>query len=205
MRTNSILTTATALSMILGMSESFSNNNLLAKHHNTNGNRYYYNVLPTTTPSSRQNIVLFMSSTSTATTTEAGNFIETELRGAAMKLHTRSQAPKEGKAEEKKPKDPSYVTTHADYLQFLVDSQYVYQAFEDVVNTVDGLIVFRSTGLERVDRLETDIDFMTSEHNLERPSVGQPGIQYAEIIRSLGTEETIPEFLCHYYNFYFGK
>lgn len=137
--------------------------------------------------------------TSTATT---GNFIETELRGAAMKLHTRSQAPKEGKAEEKK-MEP-YVTTHQDYLQFLVDSQYVYQAMEDVVNNVEELSVFRNTGLERVQPLEKDIEFMIKGFGLEKPAVASPGLQYAEVTRKLGTAETIPEFLCHYYNFYFA-
>ena len=56
-------------------------------------------------------------------TTVAGGFIETELRGAAMKLHTRSQAPKEGQAKEQKPKE-KYVPTRDDYLAFLVDSKF---------------------------------------------------------------------------------
>ncbi|KAL3924339.1 MAG: hypothetical protein SGILL_001106 [Bacillariaceae sp.] len=120
-----------------------------------------------------------------------------------MKLHTRSQAPKEGKAEEKKKKEP-YVTTHQDYLQFLVDSQHVYQAMEDVVNNLEELSVFQSTGLERVQPLEEDINFMVKEYDLEKPVVASPGLQYAEVARKLGTAETIPEFLCHYYNFYFA-
>lgn len=52
------------------------------------------------------------------------SFIQTELRGAAMKLHTREQAPKEGQAGST-PR-PTYTPTHSDYLSFLVDSQYVY-------------------------------------------------------------------------------
>ncbi|KAG7364797.1 heme oxygenase [Nitzschia inconspicua] len=144
--------------------------------------------------------VLSMSSAATSSTT--GNFIETELRGAAMKLHTRSQAPKEGQAEEKK-MEP-YVTKHSDYLQFLVDSQHVYQAMEDVVNSVDELGVFRNTGLERVSSLENDIAFMVQEYDLEKPAVAAPGLHYAEVIRGLGKAESIPEFMCHYYNFYFA-
>jgi len=132
-----------------------------------------------------------------------GGFIETELRGQAMKLHTRSQAPKEGEAPEKKQAKP-YSPTHADYLKFLVDSQYIYQAFEDVVNELDELSVFRNTGLERVDALEQDIEFMVSEYNEERPAVGKPGLSYAEEMRAFGKEKKIPELMCHFYNFYFA-
>jgi heme oxygenase (biliverdin-producing, ferredoxin) len=135
-------------------------------------------------------------------TASTGSFIDTELRGAAMKLHTRSQAPKEGQAEERK-MDP-YVTTHADYLAFLVDSQHVYRAFEDAVNSNDRLSVFRDTGLERVVPLEADIEFMVKEYGIIRPAVGRAGLQYAELIRKLGAEGSIPEFICHYYNFYFA-
>jgi hypothetical protein len=133
---------------------------------------------------------------------ETKGFIETELRGQAMKLHTRSQAPKEGQASEK-PREP-YIPTHADYLHFLVDSQHVYQALEDVVNDHEELALFRNTGLERVAPLETDIEFMTSEYKLERPQVGQPGLNYAQEIRRMGKEGLIPEFMCHYYNHYFA-
>ena len=129
------------------------------------------------------------------------SFIDTELRGAAMKLHTREQAPKEGEAPSEKPAAKPHVTTHADYLRFLVDSQHVYQAFEDIVNARDELKVFRNTGLERTAPLETDIDFMVKEYNLERPAVGSFGQDYAAFLRQV---ESIPEFVCHYYNFYFA-
>ena len=131
-----------------------------------------------------------------------GGFIETELRGQAMKLHTRSQAPKEGQAPEKQ-KEP-YTPTHADYLAFLVDSQHIYKALEDVVNDLDELTVFRNTGLERVSGLETDIDYMVKEYGVDRPQVGKAGSSYADEIRRMGKENAIPEFLCHYYNFYFA-
>jgi len=139
---------------------------------------------------------------SMSTSTAVGGFIETELRGKAMKLHTRSQAPKEGEAEEKK-MEP-YTPTRDDYLRFLVDSQHIYKAFEEVVDSLDGLSVFRNTGLERVKPLEEDIEFMVKEYNLQRPEVGKPGLDYADEIRRLGKEESIPEFMCHYYNFYFA-
>lgn len=133
-------------------------------------------------------------------TTTAASFIDTELRGAAMKLHTREQAPNEGQAPSAAKTEP-YVTTHEDYLRFLVDSQHVYKAFEDIVNERDELAAFRETGLERVTPLETDIEFMTKEFNLERPPVGKFGQEYAEHLRGI---ESTPEFVCHFYNFYFA-
>ena len=134
-------------------------------------------------------------SEATATT----SFIDTELRGAAMKLHTREQAPKEGQAPAEK-REP-HVTTHEDYLRFLVDSQHVYQAFEDIVKTREELSMFRNTGLERVAPLEKDIAYITEEYNLKRHSVGKFGQAYAEHLRGI---ESIPEFVCHFYNFYFA-
>lgn len=135
-------------------------------------------------------------------TVETVSFIDTELRGAAMRLHTREQAPKEGQApSQAKPSGPPYVTTHADYLRFLVDSRHVYQALEDVVKTRDELAVFRQTGLERTQALEQDIAYMTSEYNLKLPAVGKAGREYAKLLRNM---ESVPRFVCHYYNFYFA-
>lgn len=119
-----------------------------------------------------------------------------------MRLHTRAQAPREGQAPDKK-MEP-YVTTHDDYLAFLVDSQHVYQAFEDAVDTNEELAAFRNTGLERVAPLEKDIEFMMKEYGIDKPAVGKAGSEYAELIRKLGAEGSIPEFMCHYYNFYFA-
>lgn len=130
------------------------------------------------------------------------SFIDTELRGAAMKLHTRSQAPKEGEAKEKKTEP--YVTTHNDYMFFLVDSQYVYQAFEDVINSVGELSVFKNSPLDRSLPLESDINFMVKEFQIQKPNVGKPGLEYAELIRQLGENGSVAEFICHYYNFYFA-
>lgn len=116
-----------------------------------------------------------------------------------MRLHTRKQAPKEGEAPAKEM--APYIPTRADYLQFLVDSQHVYQALEDVVNERPELESFRMTGLERVAPLKLDISFMCNEYDLKRTDVGQPGTNYAELIRGI---ESTPEFMCHYYNFYFA-
>ena len=86
-------------------------------------------------------------------------------------------------------------------MAFLVDSQHVYQAFEDIVNEKEELAVFRNTGLERTIPLETDIQFMCQEYGLTRPEVGEPGRKYAESLRAM---ESVPELVCHYYNHYFA-
>lgn len=130
-------------------------------------------------------------------TTES--FIQNELRKAAMILHTREQAPKEGQAPSKSAEP--YTPCHADYLAFLVDSQHVYKAMEEIVNAREELACFRNTGLERVIPLEKDIEFMCQHYNLPRPPVGPPGQSYAETLRKI---QSIPEFVCHYYNFYFA-
>ena len=144
-------------------------------------------------------------STSKIATDDTYSFIQTELRGAAMKLHTKVQSPKEGEVEEDltTPSEP-YITTHADYLSFLIDSQHVYKAMEEIVNNYDALARFRNTGLERVVPLEHDITYMMETYNfLERPSVGKPGRDYAQLLHNVA-KSSIPAFICHYYNHYFA-
>lgn len=157
--------------------------------------------------SSPRPLSLFLASHGGAATAAAADaqltasFIDTELRGAAMRLHTREQAPKEGQAAAPARPAQPYVTTHADYLRFLVDSQHVYQALEDIVNARDDLAVFRKTGLERTVPLEQDIAFVMAEYKLSKPAVGKAGREYAELLRGI---ESVPEFVCHFYNFYFA-
>jgi hypothetical protein len=146
--------------------------------------------------------------TTDASTTPApavGNFIGTEMRAAAMKLHTFVQSPKEGKTAPAKQEGPKYVPTHADYLAFLVNSQHVYQALEEIVNNDKNpeLAVFRNTGLERVTALEQDIAYMTAEYGLTRPEPGSAGKGYAQKLRDISAT-SIPEFVCHFYNFSFA-
>jgi len=129
-------------------------------------------------------------------------FIATELRGAAMRLHTREQAPKEGERKAPVQAEP-YVTTHMDYLTFLVDSRHVYATLEEIVEEYDELSVFRNTGLERVKGLDIDIDWMASEYNLEKPEVGASGLNYAKHLKEIA-KHSIPAFMCHYYNYYFA-
>ena len=81
--------------------------------------------------------------------TSSFSFIETELRGAAMRLHTTMQAPKEGKVVvENTPPTEKYIPTLADYLQFLVDSLHVYQAFEHILQQSPALRPFQGCCLE---------------------------------------------------------
>lgn len=148
------------------------------------------------------------STTSEETETTKISFIDTELRKAAMKLHTKKQAPKEGEAAPTKAeqqKEP-YKTTHGDYLQFLVDSQHVYSTFEQIISSSDRLKQLQNTGLERTQRLETDIQFITQEYNIKRPSIGKWGIEYSQSLSSLISDEknNLPSFMCHYYNHYFA-
>jgi len=142
------------------------------------------------------------SSSETETDTKL-NFIDTELRKAAMKLHTKKQAPKEGEAPEQK--RAPYVTTLTDYLQFLVDSQHVYSTFEDIISSSNNpkLKQLENTGLERTERLETDIVFIANKYNLDRPSIGKWGIEYAQLLSST-IVNNLPSFVCHYYNHYFA-
>jgi heme oxygenase len=147
--------------------------------------------------------------TATEVNTEIESFIATELRGAAMKLHTRVQAPKEGQAVEKEQPKEKYVPTHLDYLKFLVDSQVVYQTFEEILQKEElhpELKPYVNTGLERSDRLEQDIVFIVEEYGVERPAVGDKGQKYADIILNIANKgkEGIPELMCHYYNYYFA-
>lgn len=123
-------------------------------------------------------------------------FIATELRGAAMRLHTREQAPKEGEREVSVQAEP-YVPTHMDYLKFLVDSRHVYAALEEIVDQYDELTLYRNTGLERVKGLDIDIEWMASEFNLEIPEVGAAGLTYAKDLKEIASR-SIPAFMCKY-------
>lgn len=161
---------------------------------------------PITTPTP-----LFMS-TEIETTKESAAEVEfppilEELRNVAMKLHTREQSPKEGEAEAPadKPAEP-YVPTQKDYLQFLVDSNAVYVVLEDIVNNNEQLSsMFSNSGIERTQALETDISYMCDKYNLERPEVGCPGGMYAKELKAMvKNDDDIPEFMCHYYNYYFA-
>jgi hypothetical protein len=143
------------------------------------------------------------------------SFIDTELRGAAMRLHTREQAPREGAAPAVVQPPQPYTPTRDDYLAFLVDSHHVYSVMEDIVNDhhADELAMFRNTGLERTGALERDIQYLCETYSLRRPDVGLAGRRYADLLlrtmpssgaTTTTTKKNIPAFICHYYNHYFA-
>lgn len=132
------------------------------------------------------------------------SFIQDELRPYAMKLHTRDQAPKEGQ----KPAAPTPFTKwevqRKDYLQFLADSLIVYETLEELTNSIPELSVFKSTGLERAACLREDIAWICEyDKSLASPTSGQYGIEYSAFLRQV-VKESLPRFLCHYYNHYFA-
>jgi heme oxygenase len=162
----------------------------------------FYGLLATVNQSADSSTTASPSSSSSST--PSTSFIDTELRGAAMRLHTKSQAPREGQAPEPRPERAEpYVTTLQDYLQFLVDSQAVFQTLEDVVKENDSLSLFRDTGLERTQPLEHDIVWMCDRYHLKRPGVGGPGLEYSQLLRTVASA-SVPQFVCHWYNFYFA-
>ena len=127
-------------------------------------------------------------------------FVNGEMRAAAMKLHTRDQAPKEGQQPAQKPVS-AWQPGRADYLRFLVDSREVYRCMDDLVATTPAYAPFRNSGLERVAALDADIAWFAAEGE-PTPAVGKPGADYVEVLR--GIETGSPAFVCHFYNQYFA-
>jgi heme oxygenase (biliverdin-producing, ferredoxin) len=106
---------------------------------------------------------------------DPNSFVQGEMRGVAMKLHTRDQAPAEGEKETPKGKKFSeWSPSRKGYLQFLVDSQAVYGAFDAAVRSREELAPLRDTGLERTAALETDIAWMLSEYSSELQAAPAP-------------------------------
>lgn len=136
----------------------------------------------------------------------ARSFVQGEMRGAAMALHTRQQAPREGKAEAKKPEQApvqSWQPGKAEYLQFLVDSRHVYRALEEIVDAEETFESFRNSGLERASALDSDITWFNLQ-SLEVPEVAPQGATYAKMLREMVASGEKEAFVCHFYNFYFA-
>ena len=93
-----------------------------------------------------------------------------------------------------------------------MDSRHVYTALEEICESRPELEPFRDTGLERVAALNTDIEGMAvgsipaGSDPIPVPDVGEPGSTYAAFLREMadGEGELAPQFICHYYNFYFA-
>lgn len=132
------------------------------------------------------------------------SFVQNEMRNYAMKLHTRDQAPKEGQQKAETP-FTQWEPALSNYVQFLVDSLSVYEAFEQIAQTHPSLTAFKHTGLERAQAIKEDLHWITTQYDtsLTIPSCGESGIKYANFIQKLA-KESVPKFMCHYYNHYFA-
>ena len=131
--------------------------------------------------------------------------MQDELRAYAMKLHTRDQSPREGQQPADVPVK-LWEPARGNYLKFLVDSLVVYETFESLISEMPQLAVFRNSGLERSEALKKDIEwFYTFDPSLDPAlrSPGRHGPAYASTLRRLAAE-SLPKFICHYYNHYFA-
>ncbi|KAG8468374.1 hypothetical protein KFE25_013457 [Diacronema lutheri] len=132
-------------------------------------------------------------------TTQATGFVQTEMRKAAMALHTRDQA-KEGQQQAQKPL-AKWEPTRKGYLQFLVDSRHVYGAVEEIVGERAELATLKNTGLERTVALDKDIAwFLSDEGGCQPTTPTEAATGYAAELKRLST----PAFICHFYNYYFA-
>mmetsp|Transcript_23270 Transcript_23270/g.53830 ORF Transcript_23270/g.53830 Transcript_23270/m.53830 type:complete len:264 (-) Transcript_23270:282-1073(-) len=131
----------------------------------------------------------------------APSFVQTEMRGAAMKLHTRDQS-REGERAAVTPVS-AWAPQRADYLQFLVDSRAVYACFEELVDEAAALAPLRDCGLERVEALDSDIAWFV-EQGVPEPEPAQPGSSYVQLLREMAAAGQWTALVCHFYNFYFA-
>lgn len=88
-------------------------------------------------------------------------------------------------------------------LQYLVDSQAAYEAFEEVTAVNSAITPLHDTGLERVEVLKQDIADVASREGLGVPKASESATAYAELLRELATTDT-PRFVCHWYNHHFA-
>lgn len=131
------------------------------------------------------------------------SFVRDDLRTYAMKLHTRDQSPKEGQQKAETP-FTKWEPARSNYLQFLVDSLEVYQTLDELTHQYPALAPFKATGLERSNELKEDIAWMVKyDSTLSVPPCGASGKAYSAFLRSLAAE-SLPKFMCHYYNHYFA-
>lgn len=130
-------------------------------------------------------------------------FVE-EMRFVAMRLHTKDQAPSEGGQEASSLPIDMWMPTQADFMQFLVDSRAVYAFFENELCVAgNGMFEkFMGTGLERLDSLKKDIEYLNSLGIQTTPPTAA-ATRYIEYMKALVKDK--PEsVLCHWYNYYFA-
>jgi len=89
-------------------------------------------------------------------------------------------------------------------VQFLVDSLKVYETMDAIVSASPSLAAFKSTGLERSEAIREDLKWMANfDKSLVIPPCGASGEAYAAFLLAL-SKESLPKFMCHYYNHYFA-
>lgn len=148
---------------------------------------------------------VYTSTQSNELTTEQNqvSFVRDVMRPYAMKLHSRDQAPKEGKVPAQAP-FTSWEPTREGYLHFLIDSLAVYDVLEEIVHSLPELESLKDTGLERSQALREDIAWILDyDRSIVLPECGPYGRDYANFLRKI-SNESIPKFVCHYYNQYFA-
>jgi hypothetical protein len=133
---------------------------------------------------------------------DPNSFVQTALRQAAMKLHTRDQS-REGEQTAQKPVT-QWEPTHQQLLQFLVDSKAVHEALGRCVDGQPSLAALRHTGLERVAALDRDIEALSKTHPTLRPTTPSAKVvEYASDLERMARED-VPGFVCHFYNTHFA-
>ncbi|KAL0795718.1 hypothetical protein Bca101_067095 [Brassica carinata] len=133
---------------------------------------------------------------------ESKGFVE-EMRFVAMKLHTKEQA-KEGEKQTKSPEEHPvslWEPTVNGYLRFLVDSKLVYDTLDEEA-TSPTYAEFKNTGLERSEKLATDLEWF-KEQGYEIPEPTALGKTYCQYLKDLA-EKDPQAFICHFYNIYFA-
>ena len=64
--------------------------------------------------------------------------------------------------------------------------------------------LFSSTGLERSQSIQDSLEWIKSfDDSVVIPECGSAGLDYAEYLKEL-VDESLPKFMCHYYNHYFA-
>eukprot|EP01035_Chromulina_nebulosa_P020280 gene20280-26325_t len=128
------------------------------------------------------------------------------MRPYAMKLHTREQSPREGQQPTPRSSNPNYQPSRLEFLRFLVDSLAVYRTLDEIVKEEPSLKSLVNTGLERSEALVKDIEWITKTFDTSistPPEVGSYGLEYSKFLKAL-VKESVPRFVCHYYNQYFA-
>ena len=157
------------------------------------------------TPASRVSARRRVAVTLADGTSRDGTFVS-QLRRRTMDLHTKSQAPKEGKVDNPESFE-LFNPTREGFMRFMVESRIVYQAFEDVVHHAPCHAFYArlaDTGLERSMALTQDINHMRRHWGVDVPRPSPDlGLAYAELIMDVAANNP-PAFVCHYYNHYFA-